>query len=54
MAADPQTVPFADPVGASEVEIFSRGRGSSAWTDTHLTYMINVLTTEFTLAGGAR
>jgi hypothetical protein len=34
-------------------DIFSRGWGSSARTDTHLTYMIDIaLTTELTLAAG--
>jgi hypothetical protein len=37
-----------------EAAIFSRGWGSSVWTDTHLTYMINIaLTTDFTLAAGS-
>jgi len=32
------------------VTIFSRGWGSTAWSDTHLTYMIDIaLTGEFTL-----
>jgi hypothetical protein len=44
-------------VGAwREGAIFSRGWGSSARTDTHLKYMIDIaLTAEFSLAaGGAR
>ena len=38
------------------VAIFGSGWGSTVWTDTHLTYMIDIaLTTEFALAtGGAR
>ena len=41
---------------AGRPSIFSRGWGSSARTDTHLTYMIDIaLTVEFSVAaGGAR
>ena len=36
------------------VAIFSRGWGSTVWSDTHLTYMTSVaLTTEFALDGAA-
>ena len=39
-----------------EAAIFSRGWGSSVWSNTHLNYMIDIaLTTEFALnSGGAR
>jgi hypothetical protein len=51
-AGRPLAIPSRECRGclAKTAEMISRGWGSTVWSDTHLTYMINIaMTTEFAL-----